>query len=44
MFDCDYLPSQGLEKQNHEKLEHIIVNPREGKPGLGFFVFVFVFF
>jgi hypothetical protein len=31
MFDCGYLPNQGLGKQNKGELELIIITPRKGK-------------
>ena len=37
MFDCYYLPNQGLEKQNQGRLEFMIATPRKGKTRLGYF-------
>lgn len=37
MFDCGYLPNQGLGKQNQGELEPIVISPRKGRTGLGYF-------
>jgi hypothetical protein len=39
MFDCGCLPNQGLGKQNQGKLEPVIVIPRKGRTGLGYFLY-----